>query len=160
LAQNPKGLAHSLTEKLQFAAKIDRNSVFLGRKAQILNRLQIIVPYISFYEFKKFQILAQNAKVQFYRKTSVYGKNWPKLRISWSKHANSRSVTHNAPINKFLRAKKFQISAQNPKGLAFSFNKKRQSAAKTDWNSVFLGRKVHISDRLRIIVPYISFKKI
>jgi hypothetical protein len=68
LAQNPKGLAHSLTEKLQFAAKIDRNSVFLGRKAQILNRLQIIVPYISFYEFKIFQILAQNAKVQFYRK--------------------------------------------------------------------------------------------
>jgi hypothetical protein len=53
--------------------------------------------------------------------------------------------------------KKIQISAQNPKGLAFGFIEKRQFAAKTNRNSVFLGCKAHISDRLHITVPYISF---
>jgi hypothetical protein len=63
LSQNPKGLAFDFIKKCRFATKIDRNSVFLGRKAQILNRLHIMVSYISFYGLKKNQILAQNPKV-------------------------------------------------------------------------------------------------
>jgi hypothetical protein len=50
-AQNLNGLAFSFTEKCQFTVKIDRNSVFLTRKAHILDRLHIIAPYISFYRF-------------------------------------------------------------------------------------------------------------
>jgi hypothetical protein len=47
--------------------------------------------------------------------------------------------------------------AQNPKGLAFGFIEKHQFVAKTDRNSVFHGRKAHISDWLHITVPYINF---
>jgi hypothetical protein len=56
-----KGLAFSFTEKCQFTVKIDRNSVFLTRKAHILDRLHIKASYISFYGFF-FQILTQNLK--------------------------------------------------------------------------------------------------
>jgi hypothetical protein len=55
-------LAFGFTEKRQFAAKTDRNSVFLDRKADILDRLHIVIPFVSFYSFKKIQILAQNPK--------------------------------------------------------------------------------------------------
>jgi hypothetical protein len=55
-------LGVGFTEKDQLTAKTDRNSIFLGRKAHILDRLHIIVLYISLYEFLKIQILAQNAK--------------------------------------------------------------------------------------------------
>jgi hypothetical protein len=47
---------------------------------------------------------------------------------------------------------KFQILAQNPKGLAFEFIEERQFVVKTNRNSVFLGRKAHIPDRLHIMV--------
>jgi uncharacterized protein YpiB (UPF0302 family) len=51
----------------------------------------------------------------------------------------------------------FQISAQNPKVLPFSFAKECQLVAKTDRNSVFLGYEAHISDQLYIMVHYTSF---
>jgi hypothetical protein len=57
----------------------------------------------------------------------------------------------------FMSFKKFQILAQNTKGLAFGFTEKRQLAVKTDQNYVFLGRKVQILDMLHIMVMYISF---
>jgi len=53
--------------------------------------------------------------------------------------------------------KKIKILAQNPKVLAFGFTEKRQFVAKTDRNSVFLGRDIHIPDRLYIMVLYINF---
>jgi hypothetical protein len=51
LAQNPKGNAFGFTEKRQLAVKTDQNYIFLSRKAQILDRLHIVVMHISFYEF-------------------------------------------------------------------------------------------------------------
>jgi hypothetical protein len=48
-AQNIKELAFGFTEKHQFSAKTDRNSVFLGREAQILDRLHKMILYIIFY---------------------------------------------------------------------------------------------------------------
>jgi hypothetical protein len=60
LAQNPNRLAFGFTENVNLQQKSDRNSVFLGRKAHIPNRLHIMVPYISFNVFLKIQILAQN----------------------------------------------------------------------------------------------------
>jgi hypothetical protein len=44
-------LAFGSTEKLQFVAKTDGNSVFLGREAHIPDRLYIMVLYIGFYGF-------------------------------------------------------------------------------------------------------------
>jgi hypothetical protein len=62
LAKNPKGLAFGFPEKFQFAAKTDLNSVFLGHKTHILDRLHIMVPYISFHKFFKIHISAENRK--------------------------------------------------------------------------------------------------
>jgi hypothetical protein len=53
LAQNLKGSAFDFTEKRQIATKIDRDSVFHGLKAQISDRLHIMVFYIIFMGFKK-----------------------------------------------------------------------------------------------------------
>jgi hypothetical protein len=46
-----KGVSLRFTENRQFRAKTDRNSVFLGRCPHIVNRLYIMVPYMSFYRF-------------------------------------------------------------------------------------------------------------
>jgi hypothetical protein len=55
LAQNPKRLAFSFTEKLQFAAKTDQYSVFLGRKAPIHDRIRITVCITIFMGFSFFK---------------------------------------------------------------------------------------------------------
>jgi hypothetical protein len=104
LSQNPNGLASDFTEKWQFTVETDPNSVFLDRKAQILDWLHIMVLYLNFYGVLKNQILDQNSKV-----------------------------------------------------LSFGFTAKRQFAAKTGQNSIFLGYKSQILDRLYIMVTYISF---
>jgi hypothetical protein len=57
----------------------------------------------------------------------------------------------------FTGFKNLQILGQNPKVLAFGFTEKRQFVAKTDQNSVFLGRDPRIPDRLYIMVLYIRF---
>jgi hypothetical protein len=52
---------------------------------------------------------------------------------------------------------KFHISARNPKVLAYGFTENCQFRAKTDRNSVFLGRDPRIANRLSITVPYFNF---
>jgi hypothetical protein len=49
------------------------------------------------------------------------------------------------------------IFAQNPKVLANGFSENCQFGAKTDQNSVFLGRDRRIVNRLSITVPYFHF---
>jgi hypothetical protein len=56
-----------------------------------------------------------------------------------------------------MGSKKFQVSAQNPKGLAFGLTEKHQFLVKIDRNSIFLGREVQILDQLHIMVMYINF---
>jgi hypothetical protein len=51
LAENPKQLTFGFTEKRKLATKTDRNLVCLGRNVQILDRLHIMLLYISFYGF-------------------------------------------------------------------------------------------------------------
>jgi hypothetical protein len=51
LAQNPNVLASDFTEKHQFVAQTDQNSIFLTHEAHIKNRLYIMVMYINFYRF-------------------------------------------------------------------------------------------------------------
>jgi hypothetical protein len=46
-------LPYGFSENGQFAAKTVQNSVFLSRDPHILDRLYVMVPYMSFYEFSK-----------------------------------------------------------------------------------------------------------
>jgi hypothetical protein len=63
LAENAKLLAFDFTEKCQFTAKTDRNSVFLCHEANILDRLYKIICYTGCTYFRNVQILAPNPKV-------------------------------------------------------------------------------------------------
>jgi hypothetical protein len=60
LAQNPWVLACGFPENHQFAAKTNRNSIFLGRDPHISNWVYIMVPYMSFTGFQNFQNFNQN----------------------------------------------------------------------------------------------------
>jgi hypothetical protein len=51
LAEKSNVLAFGFIKKRKFKAKTDRDSVFLGRDPQILDRLYLMVMYISFYGF-------------------------------------------------------------------------------------------------------------
>jgi hypothetical protein len=89
----------------QFGAKTDRNSVFLGRDTHIVNRLPITVPYFNFYGFWKishFCSKSMGVSLRVYRKLLVWGKNWPKLRISWSWPPYCELVIYNGPVIHFL----------------------------------------------------------
>jgi hypothetical protein len=87
LAQNPNVLYFDFTQKCEFVTKTNRNSIFLGREADILDWLYTIVLYKNFMGFlKKNQILAQDPKVLafgFTEKCHFVAKNWAKLRLSW-----------------------------------------------------------------------------
>jgi hypothetical protein len=60
-------------------ARTDRNSIFFYRKAHILDRLHIMVPYIGFTRFKKkfkFPLKIQKGLAfGFTKKTPICGKN-------------------------------------------------------------------------------------
>jgi hypothetical protein len=51
--QNPLLLAYGFSKNHRFTSNTDRNSVFSSRGPHFLYRLYIMVPYISFYGFKK-----------------------------------------------------------------------------------------------------------
>jgi hypothetical protein len=61
--------AFDFTEKRQFATKIDRNSIVLGRRAQIIDRLHMMILCKSFYRLKiKFWLKYKGDSFWFYRK--------------------------------------------------------------------------------------------
>jgi hypothetical protein len=104
-----KGVAYGFTDNCEFGAKTDRNSVFLSRDPYIANRLSITVPYFNFYGFWKkshFCSKSMSVSLRFYWKLPVWGKNWPKLRISWSWPPYCESVIYNGPVFQFLRVLK------------------------------------------------------
>jgi hypothetical protein len=108
-ARNPKVLAYGFTENCQFGAKTDRNSVFLAQDPLIVNRLSVMVPYFNFYGFWKTSHFCSKSKgvsLRFYQKLPVWGKTWPKLRISWSWPPYCELVTYNGPVFQFLRVLK------------------------------------------------------
>jgi hypothetical protein len=104
-ARNPKVLAYGFAENCQFGAKTDRNSVFLGRDRRIANWLSVTVPYFNFYGFWKISHFCSKSKgvsLRFLRKLLVWGKNWPKLCISWSWPLYCELVMYNRPVFQFL----------------------------------------------------------
>jgi hypothetical protein len=52
---------------------------------------------------------------------------------------------------------KYQVSAQNPKALAFGFTEKCMSTVKTSRKSVFHSREAHILSWIDVSVLYINF---
>jgi hypothetical protein len=100
------GVSLRFYRKLPVWGETDRNSIFLGREPRIVNRLSITVPHFNFYGFWKishFCSKSMGVSQRFYRKLPVWGKNWPKLRISWSWHPYCESVIYNGPVFHFLR---------------------------------------------------------
>ena len=103
------GVSLRFSENCQFGAKTDRNSIFLGRDCRIANRLSITVPYFNFYRFWKishFCSKSKGARLRFCQKLPVWGKNWPKLRISWSWPPYCELGMYNGPVFQFLRVLK------------------------------------------------------
>jgi intracellular septation protein A len=158
--QNPRVLAYGFTENCQFGAKPDQNSVFLGRGPHIENRLSITVSYFNFYGFWKISHFCLNSKgvaYGFTKNCQFRGKNWSKLRISWSWPPYYESVIYNGPVYEFICVwKKFTFSVKIH-GWAYGVTENCQFGAKTDRNSVFSGRDPHIANRLSIMVPYFIF---
>jgi hypothetical protein len=100
-----KGVSLRFYRNCQFGAKTNRNSVFLGRDPRIANRLSITVLYFNFYGFWNFLHFCSKSKgvsLRFDQKLPVRGKNWSKLRISWSWPPYYESVIYNGPVFQFL----------------------------------------------------------
>jgi hypothetical protein len=104
-ARNPWVLAYGFTENCQFGAKIDRNSVFLGRDPRIANRLSITVPSMNLYVFKKIHIFGQNLTVLAYGITenSQFGaKTDQNSAFHGREPPYCESVIYNGPVFQFL----------------------------------------------------------
>ena len=104
-ARNLLVLPYGFTENRKFGAKMDRNSVFLGREPRIADWLSITASYMYFYGFwqiSHFRSKCIGVGLRFYRKSPVSVKNWPKCRISWSWTPHCRSVIHNSLVYEFL----------------------------------------------------------
>jgi hypothetical protein len=108
-SRNPKVLAYGFIKNRMSGAKTDRNPVFLSRDPHIVNRLSITVLYLNFYGFWKISHFSSKSigiSLRFYRKLQVWGKNWPKLQISWSWTPYCKIVIYNGPVFEFLRVLK------------------------------------------------------
>jgi hypothetical protein len=98
------------TNIASLGAKTDWNSIFLDQDLHITDCLYIKVPYTHFYKFF-FKIKLSLQIHRFYRKSSVWSLNWPKLHISWSWTLYYGSVIDNGPrIWFFMVFKKLKIS--------------------------------------------------
>jgi hypothetical protein len=98
-------LVNGFSKNRQFGAKTVQNSVFLGRDPHIADRLYITAPYMSFDQFWKnsnFHSKSVGVSLRFCRKSLVWGKNWPKLSISWSWPPYYGLDIHNCPVYEFL----------------------------------------------------------
>jgi hypothetical protein len=126
-------LAYGFTENGQLPAKTDRNSVFHGPNPHILDRIYLMVSYMSFYGFSKnsnFRSKSIGVSLQFYRLFKNYGFSLkilrcqptilPKIASLWQKLTEtpyflvmtpySGSVIVNGTIYEFLQVfKKFKI---------------------------------------------------
>jgi hypothetical protein len=122
--------------------------------------LCITILHMNFSGFSKnsnFRSKYIGDSLWFYRKWAVWGKNWPKLSISWSLSSYYGLIIHNSLVYEFLQVlKKLKFSLKIRRD-AYGYTKNHQFGAKIDRNSVFLGRNPYIADRLCITVSYMSF---
>jgi hypothetical protein len=94
--------------------KINRNSIFLGRKSYIPDWLYIMMVYISFYRFFSSNFGSKSKVLGFglTKNMTVCGKNWSKVCISWSYNPYFGSVIHNVCLPKFFQIFKFWLKIQ------------------------------------------------
>jgi hypothetical protein len=62
----------------------------------------LVYKFLQVLKKIKFHSKSTGVSLWFYRKSLVYGKNWPKLRISYSWPPYYVSVIHNGPVYEFL----------------------------------------------------------
>jgi hypothetical protein len=104
VAQNPC-VTLRFIENCQFGPKSNQNTVFLGRDPHIPDQLYIMVKNMSFYRFRKnsnFHSKSRDVGQRFYQKSQVWGKNRPKLCISWSYPPYCGSLIQNNLVYEFL----------------------------------------------------------
>jgi hypothetical protein len=116
---------------------------------------------MSFYRFWKnsnFHSKSVGVSLRFYRKSTVWGKNWSKLSISWLWPPYCQSVIHNGPIYEFLQIlKKLKFSLKIRSCYPTVLQKIASLRQKLTETHYFLFVAPHIVDRLYIMVPYMSF---
>jgi hypothetical protein len=65
-----------------------------------------VFQFLRVWKFSHFCSKSKCVSQRFYRKLPVRGRNWPKLRISWSWPPYCESVIYNGPIFQFSRVLK------------------------------------------------------
>jgi hypothetical protein len=70
-AQNPKWLTYNFTKKCQFAEKTNWNSIFLSRKAQILDQLHIMVSLPSYRKMTSSRWITCQKSILLSRETRI-----------------------------------------------------------------------------------------
>jgi hypothetical protein len=65
-----------------------------------------VFQFLRVWKFSHFCSKSKCVSQRFYRKLPVRGKNWPKLRISWSWPPYCESVIYNGPVFQFSRVLK------------------------------------------------------
>jgi hypothetical protein len=158
-ARNPKVLAFGFTENSQFGAKSDRNSIFLGHVPCIANRLSITVPYFNFYGFWKFLHFCSKSigvSLQFYRKLPFRAKTDRNSVFLGRDPRFANRLSIMVPYFNFYVFWKISHFYSKSKGVSLRFYRNCLFGAKTDRNSVFLGRDPRIVNRLSITVSYFN----
>jgi hypothetical protein len=154
-------LEYGSTENCQFGAKTNRNSIFLVHDPRIVNRLSITVSYFNFYEFWKishFCLKSMGVSLRFDRKLPVRGKNWSKLRISWSWPPYCESVIYNGPVFQFSRVLKIFTFLLEIQRCYRRFSWKFPVRGK-NWSKLRIYFSwPRIANRLSITVPYFNLQ--
>jgi hypothetical protein len=114
--------------------------------------------YISFYRFKKIQILAQNPKGVGFREKCEFVVKTNRNSIFFGCKAHIPDQLHIiVPYISFYGFYKFSNFGSKFKGISLWFTENRQFVAKPDRTYAFLGCNAHIRYQIQIMVSYISF---
>jgi hypothetical protein len=152
----PKGASLRFYKKNVYSRqKTSRKSVFRPHETHILAWLDTMVLYtmvLMLLKISSFHSKHKMVSLQFYRQTSVHGKNGSKNCISSPWGSYSCSVRHYGVAQIFWGFEKYQVSAQNSKGLAFGFNKKLRFTAKMCRKFIFHPRDAQILAQLKIMM--------
>jgi hypothetical protein len=152
----PKGASLRFYKKNVYSRqKTSRKSVFRPHETHILAWLDTMVLYtmvLMLLKISSFHSKHKMASLQFYRQTSVHGKNGSKIVF----HLRETHILARLDImvlrTFFWGFEKYQVSAQNSKGLAFGFNKKLRFTAKMCRKFIFHPRDVQILAQLKIMM--------
>jgi len=160
-ARNPKVLAYGFTENCQFGGK-NRSKLCISWsrppycKSVIYNGP--IFQFLRVYKISHFCSKSKGVSLWFYGKLPVCGKNCRNsIFLSHDPRiVNRLSIT--VPYFNFYGFSKISHFCSKSKGVSLRFYQKIAIlGAKTDRNSVFLGRDPRIANWVSIMVPDFNF---